>query len=130
MKNKKVVILIAIIILLILVVVGIIFLKREKTSPEEILNEYMSFIEKKDYEAMYNLVTANTPKEDYINRNKNIYEGIEANSINISVAKTNKSGSTVEVIYTTSMNTVAGDISFSNTAYLECEQLVITDISI
>lgn len=121
MKNKKIIILLVIIIV-ILVIIGFIFLNRDKTNPEDILKTYMSYVSDKNYEEMYNLTTQSTEKEDYITRNKNIYEGIEAYDININIVKTKKSGNTAEVIYTTSMKTIAGEINFSNTAYLEKEK--------
>jgi len=117
MKNKKNIILIAIIIIA-LIIIGIIYIGKQKVSPEDVLKQYMSYITNKDYEAMYELTTKNTEKEEYITRNKNIYEGIEVSKIDINVAKTSKNGKEAEVIYTTVMDTIAGEISFSNTANL------------
>lgn len=117
MKNKKVIIPIAIIII-VLIIIGIICISKQKVSPEDVLKQYMSYITNKDYEAMYELTTKDIAKEDYITRNKNIYEGIEVSKIDINVAKTSKNGKEVEVIYTTVMDTIAGEISFSNTANL------------
>ena len=122
MKNKKIIITLLVIIIVILVIIGLIFLNKDKTNPEDILKTYMSYVLDKNYEEMYNLTTQSTEKEDYITRNKNIYEGIEANNININIVKTNKNGNTSEVIYTTSMKTIAGEINFSNTAHLEKEK--------
>ena len=117
MKNKKVIIPIAIIII-VLIIIGIICISKQKVSPEDVLKQYMSYITNKDYEAMYELTTKDIAKEDYITRNKNIYEGIEVSKIDINVAKTSKNGKEAEVIYTTVMDTIAGEISFSNTANL------------
>lgn len=122
MKNKKIIITLLVIIIVILVIIGLIFLNKDKTNPEDILKTYMSYVSDKNYEEMYNLTTQSTEKENYITRNKNIYEGIEANNININIVKTGKNGNTAEVIYTTSMQTIAGEINFSNTAYLEKEK--------
>lgn len=120
MKNKKIILPILVIII-VLIITAIIFFTKEKTSPDVVLKEYMSHITNKDYEAMYNLTTRNTEKEEYITRNKNIYEGIEVSKIDINVVKTTKSGKEAEVVYTITMNTAAGEIDFSNTAYFTKE---------
>ena len=118
MKNKKVIIPITIIIIITLIIATIIIFNKGKTSPEDVLKQYMSHIINKEYEAMYELTTKETSQEDYITRNKNIYEGIEVSKIDINVAKTSEKGKEAEVIYTTTMSTIAGEISFSNTANL------------
>lgn len=120
MKNKKIIIIASVIIVL-LAIIGIITvtITKEKESPEEILKQYALYIKEKNYEAMYQLVSKETEKEFFISRNKNIYEGIELENIDINIAKTTKNGNTTEVVYTTTMDTVAGEISFSNTAHLE-----------
>lgn len=118
MKNKKILISIIILIVVVIATVVVILLNKQKVTPEDILKEYMAQITNKEYDAMYELTTKETAKEDYITRNKNIYEGIEVSKIDINVAKISKSGKEAEVIYTNVMNTVAGEISFSNTANL------------
>lgn len=117
MKNKRLIILI-VVILIVLIIISIFTLTKEKTSPNDVLKQYMSYIVSKDYEEMYNLTTQDTLKEEYITRNKNIYEGIEVNQIDINIAKTIKKGNDAEVVYTSIVDTVAGEISFSNTAFL------------
>ena len=119
MKNKKIIITLLVIIIVILVIIGFIFLNKDKTKPEDILKTYMSYVLDKNYEGMYDLTTQNTKKETYITRNKNIYEGIEVSNIKINIVKTLKNGNSAEVIYTTVMDTLAGEISFSNTTYFE-----------
>ncbi len=117
MKSKKIFLILLIIVCVICL--SYVFSKENKTSPENTLKQYISYIEEKNYEEMYNLVITNATKEDYISRNKNIYEGIEASNIDINVAKVmRKSANDAEIIYTTTMDTVAGNISFSNTANL------------
>jgi len=46
--------------------------------PEQILEVYMLAITDKDYEKMFSFTSENStmPKEDFLARNKNIYEGI------------------------------------------------------
>ncbi len=118
MKNKKILIPIVILIVVVIATVVVILLNKQKVSPEVILKDYMSHITNKEYEQMYELTTKETSKEEYITRNKNIYEGIEVSKIDINVAKTSKKGKEAQVIYTTVIDTIAGEISFSNTVNL------------
>lgn len=122
MKNKKIVIISIIAIILVVALVTIILTTKETQNPEDVLKQYVSYIREKNYEGMYSLVVNNTEKETFINRNKNIYEGIELSSIEINIAKTTKQQNNAEIVYTTVMNTVTGEISFSNTAHLEKEE--------
>ena len=67
---------------------GGVLLKRTITeSPEDTLVEYMNHIEKKEYEAMYAMIDSGEKgyleKEEYIQRNSKIYEGIEVTDIKI-----------------------------------------------
>lgn len=88
--------------------------------PEEALTKYMSYIEKQDYEAMYGMLTAESKetisKEDFITRNKNIYEGIEAEQLKLQVKETE--GRKEHVAYTVTMQTIAGEIAFDHQAEL------------
>ena len=122
MKNKKIVIISIIAIILVVALVTIILTTKETQNPEDVLKQYVSYIKEKNYEGMYSLVANNTEKETFINRNKNIYEGIELSSIDINIAKTTKQQNNAEIVYTTVMNTATGEISFSNTAHLEKEE--------
>ena len=66
----------------VIAVSGGILLKRTITeSPENTLMEYMNHIEKKEYEVMYTMIDSDEKvyltKEEYIQRNSKIYEGIE-----------------------------------------------------
>lgn len=122
--RKKTIIIIAIIAVVIVAVavgIGVVFYQnnKDKNTPEEVLQQYMSYIEDENYEAMYELLTQETKnkvtKEDFITRNKNIYEGIEACNIAID-------GMTVEEVdkenkklhYKMKMDTVAGSVELSN----------------
>ncbi len=82
--------------------------------PEEILKAYMTAINDKDYEKMYSYISENSTmtKDDYLARNKNIYEGIEAGNLQISDITTDGNS----VTYMTSMDTQAGPMTFENTA--------------
>ena len=85
------------------------------TLPEDILKAYISALNEQDYEAMYGYVSENATmtKEDFVARNKNIYEGIEAKNIEITIDE-NSEGNTIG--YQATMDTQAGPVSFSNTA--------------
>lgn len=121
-KNRKVVIFIIIIILLIaLVIFTNYFLNKQKNKPENVLKTYMSYILDKNYEGMYELISEETKKtiekETYLARNKNIYEGIEVSNLQVDIIKTNKKRNKAEIIYNVTMQTIAGEINFSNTSY-------------
>ena len=121
MKNKKVIIIALISVIIICTIVGIIiYLNSAKEKPEDTLNTYISLINEQKYEEMYNLISENAKsqitQEDFITRNKNIYEGIDAYDIKITVSETTKEDGIYKVAYSQSMSTSAGTISFTNTA--------------
>ena len=49
------------------------------------VKEYFSLLNDKKYDEMYELVETDLSKEDFVNRVKNIYEGIEAEDISIRI---------------------------------------------
>ena len=63
--------------------------KSNKTKPEEILNQYVGLLNEKKYEEMYEYITKQSKEkisqEDFVKRNKNIYEGIDAYDIKIEI---------------------------------------------
>ena len=77
MKKKAVIISVVAVAVIALITVAILVLSKEKQNPEEILKTYFAYIEKQNYEEMYNMVHSNTDKEEFLKRNKNIYEGIQ-----------------------------------------------------
>ncbi len=88
-------------------------------NPEDVLKAYVAALADKDYEKMYTYISENSTmgKDDFLTRNKKIYEGIEAENIAISDIKVDGN----EVTYVTSMDTQAGKIAFENTAYFSVE---------
>ena len=82
MKKKAVIISVVAVAVIALITVAILVLSKEKQNPEEILKTYFAYIEKQNYEEMYNMVHSNTDKEEFLKRNKNIYEGIHAEIYN------------------------------------------------
>lgn len=118
MKKKVVIISIIAVAVIALITVAILVLSKEKQNPEEILKTYFSYIEKQNYEGMYNMVHSNTDKEEFLKRNKNIYEGIHAKKIKIEITSIQNEKKKVIITYLTKMNTSAGDVEFENTAKL------------
>ena len=96
-----------------------------KSSPQELLTEYMNYITEHNYEKMYAMLeveaSGNIRQEDFIKRNSAIYEGIEVQ--NMKVENTAYDAEQMTVTYQTSFDTVAGNISFENEAvFLEKEE--------
>ena len=89
----------------VIAILGGILLKRSITeSPEDTLVEYMNHIEKKEYEAMYAMIDSGEKgyleKEEYIQRNSKIYEGIEVTDIKIDhIVIKEKKADTVKISY-------------------------------
>lgn len=119
--NKKTVIGIIIAIVTIGVIVGgIVFtLNKTKAKPEDIWRQYISYLNERKYEEMYGMLTeeskAQISQEDFITRNKNIYEGIDMTDMKIEITNIEKEDSKISKIsYNSSMNTEAGKIDFQN----------------
>ncbi len=119
--SKKIAIILTVIIVLLLIagiVEWYIISNMDKNKPEEVLNAYIECLKNQDYEGMYLLVSDSTKsrvdKETFLSRNQNIYEGIEATNIEISNLVYDEDNKSVS--YDMSFDTLAGTISFSNTA--------------
>ena len=130
MSKKKIIIIsvVAIILVIIAVVIGIFFYisNQPKNNPEDVVSTYAQYIVDQNYEEMYNLISENskaqTSQEDYINRNKNIYEGIEIANFAINMTSVEKGdNNTVKVSYNNSMDTMAGHIEFANSMTLSLD---------
>lgn len=120
MKNKKV--LIGVIIALVVIVIGvvtavIIIGNKEQEEAKRLLNDYFSLINNKSYEEMYETTASmNMSKDDFITRNQNIYEGIDASNIQIEIQTVEKADNGYNVSYHEKMYTSAGEVEFTNTA--------------
>ena len=106
---------------------GICFLRKSvvRTSPEELLVQYMNYIPKQEYEQMYAMLnveaSGNISQEDFIKRNSAIYKGIELQNMVIEISAYDEEQKIVT--YRTSFDTVAGNINFENKAFfLEGEE--------
>lgn len=97
---------------------------KKTEQPEELLTEYIDFLNQEDYADMYGFLTdeaqETTDKETYVNRYKNIYGGIEASDVRIDIAdeggKKDEKAETQRVKYTLTMDTIAGELSFDTVA--------------
>lgn len=120
MKNKKVII--AVIIISIILIIGIVAAvivlgNKEQEEAKKLLTEYASLINDKNYEEMYSKVASmNTSKEDFISRNKNIYEGIDCENLEITINSIEKANKGYNISYHEKMVTSAGEVEFNNTA--------------
>ncbi len=130
MKNKKVII--PIIVLLIILVasgiaIGIYYTnKNNEKNAKEILISYIELINNKEYEKMYEQITKESQQkiksEDFIARNKNIYEGIDAKGIKIEIQNCEKENGKFNIEYKEKMYTSAGEVEFNNNAILEKQE--------
>ena len=72
---KKVLILIIVLIIIVCIGCGVFY--KNKELPKKVLEEYIVNINEENYDKMYDMITknakSNISKEDFINRNKNIY---------------------------------------------------------
>ena len=124
MKSKKLMIGMIVAILVILIIVVVIFMinKQKEEKVKQTLNDFVGCINEKNYEAMYEKVTSiNMSREDFVNRNKNIYEGIESQDIKVEISKVEKQNSEYKVDYHETMFTAAGKVEFNNTVMIEKE---------
>ena len=123
MKNKVVIIII--LILLIAIITGgvIFYLNYSNEKPEDVLNKYVSLINDKKYEEMYDQITEESKqsisKEDFVSRNKNIYEGIDALDLKLEIKEVTKDGNTAKISYTETMSTSAGNVTINNITNLK-----------
>lgn len=107
------------IVIIPLIICGIaLFMYNKAHKPEYKLTEYVNLINSKDYEKMYELIDDDikkkVTKEDFVARNKNIYEGIKASDIKVEVKKVDNKTNEAIIDYETTMNTLGGELKFSN----------------
>lgn len=126
MKNKKIILIGILIVLLIAIIVTIlVVLNFDKNKPEDTFDLYISYINEKKYDEMYELLSKESKgkinKDDFVTKNKNIYEGIDSVNIKIDVTSTKKENNITKLIYNQNMETSAGKIDFSNSVNLTKE---------
>ena len=121
MKKKLLIIIPTIIVLIGIAVILFLYFRNSKVQkPEEVLEQYFSYIGQENYEELYNMVKLpkDYSKEDFLARNKNIYQGIDATNIQIEIKSVEKKNNNAIVIYSNKMDTSGGSIEFENTATL------------
>ena len=126
--SKKVIITIIIILVLVVAIAGGVtayfFLNQVKEKPEDIWQQYISLITEQKYDEMYNMITNSSKQqisqEDFVTRNKNIYEGIDMANLNVQISNIveQEDKKTVKIYYTETMETSAGNIDFDNSVSL------------
>ena len=122
--NKKVMICIVLFIIAIIIVVLGIILSLKKSNPETIWQKYIGYLNEKKYEEMYDMITQesknNISQEEFISRNKNIYEGIDASNLRIEIQNIeDEKGNIKNISYNFKMDTEAGEIKFTNNVRLK-----------
>lgn len=123
MKNKKGLIIgLVILLVMVIIIVTVITLNLNKENPEDVLNTYIAYINDKNYDGMYELLSSSSEssisKEDFITKNKNIYEGIDSLDIKIDIKETKKESKNIKILYNEQMYTSAGKVDFSNSVNL------------
>ena len=120
MKNKKVLIgvIIAIVVIVIAIIATVIIMgNKEQEEAKGLLNDYFGLINNKSYEELYSKVASmNMSEEDFVKRNQNIYEGIDASNIQIEISNVEKVDDGYNISYHEKMYTSAGEVEFNNTA--------------
>ena len=91
----------------------------------ETMDEYIAALNNGAYDEMYELLDEESQKETdqetFTERNKNIYEGIEASNLTVEItdegSENRTSGQTTQnLTYQMKMDTMAGELSFTQTA--------------
>lgn len=126
-KNKKIMLGVSLIASIVLIVIAIVAIvtSNNMQKPEEQWKQYIEKIEIGQYEEMYETLTNNSKeqitKEEFVKRNKNIYEGIQASNINIEITSVEKDKDKASIAYHLSMDTIAGKIEFDHVAVYQKE---------
>ena len=124
--KKKTIMWIIIAIVVIATIIGTIatfVITKNSNKPENIWQQYISYINEQKYEEMYELLTEDSKtkisKEDFIKRNENIYDGIDMTDMKIQITEVEKESSSIsKITYNQQMNTDAGNVEFDNTVRL------------
>ena len=121
--KKKIIVLIIIIILLIAAIGTYFLFINQASKPEEVFSEYISKINEEKYEEMYDYLDdaskQKISKEDFIARNKNIYQGIDLSKMEANITGIEKVNSKSKKInYTNIVNVSGGQITFDNSVTL------------
>ena len=115
-KNRKI-LLILIPIVIVIAIITSYSIFNAMNSPEKVLNKYIEAVNQRDYERMYALTSDKEKNEDhktqFIEKNKNIYEGINGQNMAVKeIRSIQKVKSNYQIIdYGFTMDTLAGPIT-------------------
>ena len=127
-SSKKTVVITIIVLLIVAIAItcGVVYMNTPKEKSEDVLAKYFSLLNDKNYTELYSLISSESKnkisEEDFITRNQNIYEGIDAVNIKIEITNKEKENNREKISYNEEMSTSAGNISFTNTVNLVKEE--------
>ena len=101
-----------------LVVVAIIMIYSNFSSPARVIRAFYKNVNNHKYEELYNLVETDMSKEEFTNKMKSVYDGMEVSSAWVIISINLKNSDVVNLKYVTNLNTVAGKLTFSNKSTL------------
>ena len=101
-----------------LVVVAIIMIYSNFSSPARVIRAFYKNVNNHKYEELYNLVENDMSKEEFTNKMKSVYDGMEVSSAWVTISINLKNSDVVNLKYVTNLNTVAGKLTFSNKSTL------------
>ena len=114
------------IIISIIIIVGEAFVLRHLVKADdqraelaqEILTQYFSFISQGRYDELYDFVevVGSFSEEEFIARNRNIYQGIGAQNIRIEIKEITEEKNKVKIKFINRMDTKCGPLEFNNVA--------------
>lgn len=126
-RNRKKYIAIGGLVAIVVIAAVVLFFLLSGNNNESTLKNFYAQISEKKYEDMYNSLSSESQKsydqQTFVERNQNIYEGIEASDFQIEV--TDETGN--ELTYNVKMNTFAGEVTFENKTTIEAGKIVWDD---
>lgn len=100
--------------IVILIIIAGIMIYSNFSKPALVLRKFYKDINDHKYEDLYNLVITDMSKDEFINKLKSVYDGIEVSSALISISINFDNDDDVNLRYITNLNTIAGKLTFSN----------------
>ena len=105
----------AIILIVVLMCISFVFSGcKKKETLDEVLLKYMEHIPQQEYEEMYKVIdvkgSGSIEKDNFIERNSKIYEGIEISNFKVEILEVDKKE--LAVTYKNSFDTLSNKISF------------------
>ncbi|MEG0366657.1 MAG: penicillin-binding transpeptidase domain-containing protein [Coprobacillus sp.] len=129
-KNKKIVFGIVAVMSVVLVGIAVFFMFGGKYQ-EDVLQDYFTHVEKGEYDQLVDLVDVDSleayGKDAFVERNKNIYEGIEAKDFNVEIGEKESKDGNDYISYQLKMTTSIGKVTLDNTAIFNGDKIVWND---